>query len=410
MARLKLENIAKCFGETEVLKNISLDVADGEFLSLVGQSGCGKSTLLRIISGLEQPSAGRVWLDDAEVTHLPPKQRGVAMVFQDYALYPHMSVAENIMMPLIMARLPLVARLPLLRRVMPAARRARPEMAAQVETVAKQLRIDHLLSRRPAQLSGGQRQRVALGRALVRNPSLFLMDEPLSNLDAKLRVQVRREISELHAASGLTFVYVTHDQTEAMTMSDRVALLQGGKLLQVGSPGTLYNEPANLDVARFIGSPEINVLSLSPATSQDGGGGYYLGDSRVPLAFAQHHAQVQVGVRPDAIALAGLPHLVCPDLSSSAFELPFTATALEDLGPEVLIYGHFTGQPEATLRIRAQKGMSYQPPQGSLAALSLRACLDPHRMVFFSANGQRLNEAPRRVASVPPVAAMESAL
>ncbi|MGB0904518.1 MAG: ABC transporter ATP-binding protein, partial [Mangrovicoccus sp.] len=207
MAQLQLKNIKKSFGDTPVLHDISLDIADGEFLSLVGQSGCGKSTLLRIIAGLETPDSGDILLDGNSVAESAPKDRNIAMVFQDYALYPHMSVGENMAMPLVMARLPLYARLPGMRRLTPIGRKTQPEIRAEIEKVAIQLRIDHLLDRKPAQLSGGQRQRVALGRALVRNPQVFLMDEPLSNLDAKLRVKVRTEISDLHASSGLTFVY-----------------------------------------------------------------------------------------------------------------------------------------------------------------------------------------------------------
>lgn len=385
MARLTLKNIGKSFGETEVLTDISLDVEDGEFLSLVGQSGCGKSTLLRIIAGLEAPSRGEILLDGQAVTELAPKQRNIAMVFQDYALYPHMSVAENMAMPLLMSRLPMHARLPLVRHVAPAARHAKPGIVAQVETVAKQLRIGHLLARRPGQLSGGQRQRVALGRALVRNPGLFLMDEPLSNLDAKLRVEVRREISELHASSRLTFVYVTHDQTEAMTMSDRVAHMQGGEVLQVAAPNTLYGAPVSVDVARFIGAPQINILPVQSRPD-----GLYLGDSFLHMKIACEVSDLQIGVRPEALSVRGVSGLAPQPLNSGAIILPFQKHMVEDLGPEVLIHGCFEAEPEIEIRIRAQKSTDYGHAGQLAASKRLGVAIDPTQLMVFNAQGLRL--------------------
>lgn len=300
MSRLTLKNIAKSFGDTQVLNDISLDVEDGEFLSLVGQSGCAKSALLRTISGLQAPSSGELFLEGEVVTYLAPKQRNIAMVFQDYALYPHMSVAEHMAMPSIVAQLPMHARLPLVRRFAPAARRAKPAIDAQIEAVAQQLRIDHLIERKPSQLCGGQCQRVALGQALVRYPGIFLMDKPLSNLDAKLRVEGRREVSERHASSGLTFVYVTHDQTEAMTMSDRVALMQGGDIVQISAPNTLYADPMSVDVARFISSPQITILPVQSRAS-----GLHIGDCNLGLHVDGLGADLQIGLRPETISVRG---------------------------------------------------------------------------------------------------------
>ena len=388
MAQLELRHIKKSFGETAVLHDISLDVADGEFVSLVGQSGCGKSTLLRIIAGLETPDSGDILIGGQSVTDSAPKDRNIAMVFQDYALYPHMSVGENMSMPLVMARLPLYARLPGMRSITPAGRKARPEIRAEIEKVAKQLRIDHLLDRRPAQLSGGQRQRVALGRALVRNPQVFLMDEPLSNLDAKLRVQVRTEITELHASSGLTFVYVTHDQVEAMTMSDRVALLQAGHLLQVGAPNVLYADPANLDVARFIGSPEINI-----AAGERGPGGVRLGETTLPAVLDGHgpvRAPVHVGIRPEAIRVLDTPGLLALGQGQGP-TLTLVKRMIEDLGPEILIHGHFAHAPDALIRVRAQKSDLYGQSDALAQATSLKVMLNTAQLLFFDADGARLS-------------------
>src|SRR6185312_7986730 len=245
MASIALKGIGKSFGTTGVLSGIDLAIADGEFITLVGPSGCGKSTLIRIIAGLEPQSAGSIEIGGRPIDHLRPHERRVAMVFQSYALYPHMSVADNIALPLTMQRLSVVERLPLVKHLSPRRRRVMREV---------------MLARKPAQLSGGQRQRVALGRAMVRHPDVFLMDEPLSNLDAKLRVHMRSELAELHMRLATTFVYVTHDQVEAMTMSDRVAMMDAGRILQLGTPTELYTRPATLKVAQFIGSPAINVL------------------------------------------------------------------------------------------------------------------------------------------------------
>ncbi len=294
MAGVNIRSVAKTFGETHVLKGVDLDIRDGEFISLVGPSGCGKSTLLRIIAGLEQQSSGNILLDGTAVDRMRPRDRDLAMVFQSYALYPHLTVAENIAVPLVMRRLNTTER-SLVGGLFPSGRGKRKEIAAEVERVCEALSISMLKDRKPAALSGGQRQRVALARAMVRKPSAFLMDEPLSNLDAKMRVQARGEIAALHRQLGSTFIYVTHDQAEAMTMSDRIAVMMGGEILQVDTPDRIYQMPQDLRVAEFIGSPKINVLQA--AMSEKGALAFTPADTasnRVHAAF-----------RPEAGRLAG---------------------------------------------------------------------------------------------------------
>jgi multiple sugar transport system ATP-binding protein len=261
MASISMNNICKSFGAVDVLKGIDLDIRDGEFISLLGSSGCGKSTLLRIISGLESQTGGTLRIGGRDMTDVAPKNRRVSMVFQSYALYPHLSVFQNMAVPLVMRRLSRAQRLPLVGRFLGRASAIRTEIRERVESLAESLDIKSLLDRKPSQLSGGQRQRVALGRAMVREPQVFLMDEPLSNLDTKMRAHMRTELAELHRKLGTTFVYVTHDQEEAMTMSDRVALMMNGGILQVATPRDIYRNPVHRKVAEFIGSPKINMLS-----------------------------------------------------------------------------------------------------------------------------------------------------
>ena len=242
MARVQLKNIAKTWGQSVGVKQMSLDIADGEFLVLLGPSGCGKTTTMRMVAGLEDPSQGEIWIGDRRVNNLEPKDRDVAMVFQSYGLYPNMTVYENISFPLRIRGTPTA-------QIDPAVRKA----SSQVE-------LDDFLQRRPKELSGGQRQRVALARAIVRQPSVFLMDEPLSNLDAKLRVTMRSHIKHLHHSLGVTTIYVTHDQIEAMTLADRVVVMSKAEIQQIGTPVAIYNDPANLFVAAFIGSPAMNLV------------------------------------------------------------------------------------------------------------------------------------------------------
>ena len=247
MGQITLKSVRKSFGEVDVIPGVDLRIENGEFVVFVGPSGCGKSTLLRLIAGLEDTTSGTIEIDGKDATALPPAKRGLAMVFQSYALYPHMSVRKNIAFPLKMAGM------------------TEAEQTAKVERAAKVLNLTNYLDRRPGQLSGGQRQRVAIGRAIVREPAAFLFDEPLSNLDAALRVGMRQEISELHQSLKTTMIYVTHDQVEAMTMADKIVVLNAGRIEQVGTPLELYNHPSNVFVAGFIGSPKMNLVEGTEA-------------------------------------------------------------------------------------------------------------------------------------------------
>ena len=283
MSEIELRNVGKSYGSVPVLSNISLEMNDGEFVVLVGPSGCGKSTLLRMIAGLEDISAGEITIGGKVVNDMRAKERDIAMVFQSYALYPHMKVAENMSFSLKLTGAP------------------KQEIRARVQNAAQILGLEKLLDRYPRELSGGQRQRVAMGRAIVRDPRAFLFDEPLSNLDAKLRVKMRSEIKKLHQRLGKTTVYVTHDQTEAMTMADKIVVLNGGGIEQFGPPLELYNDPENLFVASFIGSPEINLLHVEAR-----GDMAVTGDGIIlPLPRAMpHNSRVTYGIRPQHIRLA----------------------------------------------------------------------------------------------------------
>jgi multiple sugar transport system ATP-binding protein len=293
MAFLEIKHVKKRYGGTDVLKGIDISIEQGDFLVLVGPSGCGKSTLLNLIAGLDQLSEGEIWINGAMVNDLHPSKRDIAMVFQSYALYPNMTVAENVVFGLEMRGVP------------------KPEREAAVAEVAKILQIEHLLKRKPSQLSGGQRQRVAMGRALVRKPLVFLFDEPLSNLDAKLRVEMRTEIKRLHQNMGATIVYVTHDQIEAMTLATQIAVMNGGEIQQLGTPKEIYNRPVNTFVASFMGSPSMNMI---PAVLADGGVQIASGNDapislrlpangRGPKAAAGR--QVILGLRPEAVTDPG---------------------------------------------------------------------------------------------------------
>jgi multiple sugar transport system ATP-binding protein len=268
MGEIVLRQVRKSFGDVHVIPGVDLEIKDGEFVVFVGPSGCGKSTLLRLIAGLEDTTSGIIEIDGKDATALPPAKRGLAMVFQSYALYPHMTVRKNIAFPLKMAGMD------------------QAEQDKRIERAAKVLNLSNYLDRRPGQLSGGQRQRVAIGRAIVREPAAFLFDEPLSNLDAALRVGMRQEISELHQSLKTTMIYVTHDQVEAMTMADKIVVLNAGSIEQVGSPLELYNRPRNLFVAGFIGSPKMNLIEGAEA--------------------AKHHAHT-IGVRPEHITVGDGP-------------------------------------------------------------------------------------------------------
>ena len=377
MANLSLRNIAKEFGGVRVLQGVSLDIADGEFISLLGPSGCGKSTLLRIIAGLEHQSAGEVMIADGPVDRLPPKQRDVAMVFQSYALYPHMTVQRNLSLPLRIRRLSHLQRFPILGRLLPGTRSISADIDREVEAVAASMEIGHLLHRKPAQLSGGQRQRVAVGRAIVRHPAVFLMDEPLSNLDAKLRVAMRAEITELHRKLGITFIYVTHDQVEAMTMSDRVAIMLDGELLQVASPSEIYSDPVNLQVAQFVGSPRINVL---PGVVGREGQIEVFGAKLEFVSDLAEGAEVQVAVRPEAMRFAE---------PASAFAVNGTIRLIEHLGSDVYVHLNVPGCPEPVLfRTDPQHGLKLTLGESLSVGLT-----SPDAVLVFDKNGDRVRAA-----------------
>jgi multiple sugar transport system ATP-binding protein len=293
MGKIQLTKVRKSFGEVDVIPGIDLTIEDGEFVVFVGPSGCGKSTLLRLIAGLEDTTSGVIDIDGKDATNLPPAKRGLAMVFQSYALYPHMTVRKNIAFPLKMAGMD------------------QAEQDNRVERAAKVLNLSNYLDRRPGQLSGGQRQRVAIGRAIVREPAAFLFDEPLSNLDAALRVGMRQEISELHQSLKTTMIYVTHDQVEAMTMADKIVVLNAGRIEQVGAPLELYNHPRNLFVAGFIGSPKMNFIEGAEA--------------------AKHNAHT-IGVRPEHISVGDGPWEGVVGLSEHLGSDSFLKVAVEGLG------------------------------------------------------------------------------
>jgi multiple sugar transport system ATP-binding protein len=310
MAEVNLSLVKKSFGPVDVIKGVDLNIPDGDFCVFVGPSGCGKSTLLRMIAGLEETTSGSIQIGGREMVDVDPANRGVAMVFQSYALYPHMTVAENITFGMRMAKRP------------------QQEMAAKLAKASKMLKLDQMLERKPSQLSGGQRQRVAIGRAIVREPDVFLFDEPLSNLDAALRVEMRTEISKLHNDLGATMIYVTHDQVEAMTMADMIVVLNAGRIEQVGSPLELYHRPRTLFVARFIGSPQMNVFEVG-LTSANGKATVALpGGKTVTLDTPGGAAGPKAifGIRPEHMD-------VSPD-----GEISGTVTLAEKLGAETMLH------------------------------------------------------------------------
>jgi multiple sugar transport system ATP-binding protein len=373
MADISLAGISKNFGATTVLKGVSLDVPDGEFLTLLGPSGCGKSTLLRILAGLETQDAGSVAIGGRAVDGLRPARRDVAMVFQSYALYPHMTVAANMALPLRMRRLNSWQRLPTIGRFLPGASAIAADIAAEVECTAKALGIDHLLARKPGQLSGGQRQRVAVGRAMVRHPAVFLMDEPLSNLDAKLRVQMRAEIKDLHRRLGVTFIYVTHDQAEAMTLSDRVAVMLDGELLQVAAPQQIYADPDNKRVAEFIGSPTINMLGgiVRERGLADVGG------ALLAVETAQQPGTVlTLGIRPEAFQ-------ACEPGGPGS--LTGAVRLVEHMGSDVFVHLAVAGVAEPVIaRFPAERAPDMRPGQ------PLGLGVQPDRVLLFDRDGKRV--------------------
>jgi len=373
MAGLSITSVTKRFGDTEVLKGVTLDVGDAEFVSLVGPSGCGKSTLLRIIAGLEDVTSGDVSIGGRSVTGTRAADRDLSMVFQSYALYPHLTVGENIAVPLRMRSLSPLQRLPLLGGFMPGSREKRIEINSAVREAADMLEIGALLDRKPGQLSGGQRQRVALGRALVRDPAAFLLDEPLSNLDAKLRVQTRAEIAQLHRRLNTTFIYVTHDQVEAMTMSDRIAVMMDGEILQCAAPDIIYEDPNDIRVAEFIGSPKINIL---PSEIQAG----TLSLFGKPIAKPSLQTQpglFQLGLRPEALRLTAKD----PILSGRVAHV-------ENLGSELFAQIALEGEP---IRVTLRASPSDRHHLKLQAQVGLTFTLED--ALIFDANGKRHRRA-----------------
>jgi ABC-type sugar transport system ATPase subunit len=352
MGQISLKGIKKSFGAVDVLKGIDLEVGDGELVVFVGPSGCGKSTLLRMIAGLDQPTSGTIAINGTDVTPRSAADRGLAMVFQSYALYPHMSVRQNMAFGLQNTRM------------------AKSEIDARIADAARLLEIEPLLERRPGQLSGGQRQRVAIGRAIVRRPTAFLLDEPLSNLDAELRVSMRAELSALHARLGATMVHVTHDQVEAMTMADRIVVLRAGRIEQVDTPLNLYNRPANLFVAGFIGAPGMNMFGATMARGRARlEGGPELDLSGLPLPAS---GAVTLGIRPQHLLL------------SEGVEADLTAKVdlIEALGSETVVH--------ATLNEGA-KLLAVLPGQPALARGDVVGFdVDPAMVHAFGADGMRL--------------------
>ncbi|WP_018023438.1 ABC transporter ATP-binding protein [Corynebacterium ulceribovis] len=338
--------------------NLNLDIADGEFLVLVGPSGCGKSTVLRMLAGLQEVTSGAIHIGDKDVTDLEPKARDIAMVFQDYALYPHMSVRENMSFPLQLANTP------------------KAEMKERVEQVADLLDLSPYLDRKPKDLSGGQRQRVAMGRAIVRHPQVFLMDEPLSNLDAKLRVQTRAHIAQLQRELGVTTVYVTHDQVEAMTMGDRVAVLNFGDLQQVAAPKELYERPANAFVAGFIGSPSMNLLPATVSGRTALIDGYQVELAGVPSERLEGRSNITVGVRPEGVKLTDNPQALAAEV-----------VIVEELGADSYVYARV---PELSIEepVVCRLGDAPTPDKGQQVRLEI----DPqHIHAFDPDSGVRLN-------------------
>ncbi|MCL9666028.1 sn-glycerol-3-phosphate ABC transporter ATP-binding protein UgpC [Curtobacterium albidum] len=345
-------------GTRPAVDSLDLDVADGEFLVLVGPSGCGKSTSLRMLAGLEEVNSGAIRIGERDVTDVPPKDRDIAMVFQNYALYPHMTVAENMGFALKIAGV------------------GKEERATRVQEAAKLLDLEQYLGRKPKALSGGQRQRVAMGRAIVRQPQVFLMDEPLSNLDAKLRVQTRTQIASLQRRLGVTTVYVTHDQTEALTMGDRIAVLKDGILQQVGSPRDLYEKPNNVFVAGFIGSPAMNLL---PADVIEGG--IRFGTLNHPLdrdtLSNARSGNITVGIRPEDVIV-----------STSGEGLPVTVDVVEELGADGYLYGHADVNGQRTDIVARVDGRSH-PSIGDTIVITPK---QGHVHAFDTESGERLDD------------------
>jgi multiple sugar transport system ATP-binding protein len=357
MARAVLERVVKRFGDATVIHPTDLTIESGEFAVLVGPSGCGKSTLLRLIAGLEDISSGVLTIDGARMNDVPAARRGIAMVFQSYALYPHMSVRQNLAFGL------------------ETARRPKREIVEKIAKAARILQIEPLLDRKPKQLSGGQRQRVAIGRAIVREPRLFLFDEPLSNLDAELRVQMRVEIARLHRELGTTMIYVTHDQVEAMTLADKIVVLRAGVIEQVGAPLMLYNRPKNIFVAGFIGSPKMNFVAARGEEKSGGRSAFVFAGRTVELPYPLPSVsdKITIGLRPEHLRI-GHEGLELGDV---------TIDLVEGLGGQTILYGRLSDGQALTLVLEGQGHFG----RGDILPVSI----DPENIHAFNANGQALD-------------------
>ena len=373
MAEIELRNISKSFGSTEVIKSLDLSVSNGEFITIVGPSGCGKSTLLRIIAGLENQSTGDVIIDGNVVNNTRASERDLAMVFQSYALYPHLTVQQNMMVPLKLRRLSILERFPIIGWLMPNRRSKLDEIVNKVQVASETLQITHLLERKPGQLSGGQQQRVAVGRAMVREPLAFLMDEPLSNLDAGLRVHMRAEISELHRDLKTTFIYVTHDQAEALTMSDRMAVMMDGEILQLDTPNEIYNNPSNIRVAEFVGSPKINILQ---GECDEKGDIKCIGIKITDSIKLAQKRNISVGIRPEHMELVS-----SNDKNSFKGKIVYR----ENLGSDIFL--HVTvNEGEQKIIVRSEPSMVINTAVGDQVMIGW----DEQKVMVFDVDGKNV--------------------
>ncbi|WP_429813958.1 ABC transporter ATP-binding protein [Ensifer sp. B1-9] len=376
MSVLSLRGITKSYGGNAILKGVGLEAEAGEFIALVGPSGCGKSTLLRIVAGLDHGDTGEIVIGGRDVARMAAADRNIAMVFQSYALYPHLTAGQNIAVPLAMRRLTAMQRLPGIGNFLPGQRQIRTDIQRQVQEMALALKIDHLLDRKPGQMSGGQRQRVALARAMVRRPAVFLMDEPLSNLDANLRVHARGEIVDLHRRAGVPTLYVTHDQSEALSMADRVAVMIGGNLLQLATPKEIYDNPSHIEVARFLGQPKINVLE----TRTDAAGLVRFGDLVLLANRGQvSDASVKLAIRPEFVRFH----------PATARRLSARVERMEFLGSEVIVHARLDAIGEV---------MASKATPAEAAAWTVGQPVDveimPERTMLFDQQGVRLLAEP----------------
>jgi multiple sugar transport system ATP-binding protein len=377
---LHIDNIGKRYGATHVLSGVSLNVAAGEFVTLLGPSGCGKSTLLRIIAGLDRADEGHVRAGGRTLDAIAPKDRDLAFVFQSYALYPHLSVYDNIAAPLMMRELTSLERFPIIGALLPKTTERNRSIEERVRQTSALLKLDALLDRRPSALSGGQRQRVALGRAMVRNPKIFLMDEPLANLDAALRIHTRGEIARLHKEMGTTTLFVTHDQAEAAALSDRVAVMFGGEIRQVARPADLYREPVDLDVARFLAQPFLNELPVAAPI----GGGLTIGASRIIIRDALGNQDAGIlAFRPEHASLVG---------RDQPGTISVQVVRVEHAGTDAYVFANTEMGEQFVVRITAEHAQSLHG--GETLGLSI----DPDRAWFFASNGSRQRRDQSRAA------------